>query len=190
MRVGAQSLFPLVLMAFLAALTFWLSQVSKEDGAPRDGRNRHDPDFSIEKFTVRQFDASGKLQHVLSARNLIHFPDNDVTEVRAPVITALGGAAPLYLSATRGTIGPDGKIIVLRDGVEIRRPATNIAPAANLTTSVATVYPDDEYLTTAAPVSLVQGKSTIQGVGFELNNRSMSAVLHSQVRATFTKDPQ
>ena len=188
MKPGIQTLLPVFLLAMLAGLTFWLAQMMQTSAPVQDGRQRHDPDYLIEKFTLRRFDAQGKLQHVLEARSMTHYPDNDATDLVSPKVTALGGAAPLHVSATRGTVASEGKVVVLRDGVVIRRDAAPGALPATFTTTEVTVYPDDEYLTTAAPVTLVEGKSTVSGLGFELNNRTLNAVMHSRVRATYQKE--
>lgn len=188
MRIGAQTLFPIAIMALLAGLTFWLARVTQTDTTPANWRERHDPDYTIEDFTLKRFDAQGKLQHTLQARRMTHYPDNDATELEQPRITALGGPALVFLKANRGTVGPDGQVVVLRDAVEARRDAAPGLPAARFTTTEATLYPDDEYLTTQASVTLTQGASTVTGTGFELNNKTQAAVLHAGVRATYLKE--
>ena len=188
MKPGAQTVFPLLLMALLAGLTFWLARLNQTEGLAPDGRQRHDPDYQIDKFTLRRFDKQGDLQHVLSAERMTHYPDNEATDLIKPSLVGYAGLSPVHVSAKRGTVGREGSVVVLRDDVRIHRdPAAGVAQAT-FTTSEATAYPDDEYITTAAPVTLTQGKSVTTGVGFELNNRSLQAVLHSRVRATFFKE--
>ncbi len=188
MKPGIQTAFPLVLMALLAALTFWLARLMQSEAPVADGRQRHDPDYQIENFTVRRFDKNGDLQHQLSAERMTHYPDNDATELSHPKLVGYAGASPVHASARRGTVGREGSVVVLRDEVKIHRDPAPGVPRATFTTSEATIYPDDEYVTTAAPVTLTQGNSIASGVGFELNNHSLQAVMHSKVRATFYKE--
>ncbi|MEY3202468.1 MAG: export transporter periplasmic protein LptC [Pseudomonadota bacterium] len=188
MRPGAQHLFPLLLMGLLAALTFWLARTAEVSAPQNDGRQRHDPDYLIEKFTVRSFNTSGTLQHTMRAERMTHYPDNDASELTLPSLTAYGGAAPIHVRAASGTVGPDGSVVVLRHDVRIQREAAPGVLPATFTTEEATLYPEDEYLTTAQPVIFTQGKSSITGTGFEFNNHTLQAVLHQRVRATYQQE--
>lgn len=188
MKPGIQTAFPLMLMALLAALTFWLARLMQTDTPVADSRQRHDPDYQIEKFTVRRFDHNGNLQHELSAERMTHYPDNDATELTQPRLVGYAGPSPVHASARRGTVGREGSVVVLRDEVRIHRDPAPGVPRATFTTTEATVYPDDEYVTTAAPVTLTQGNSIASGVGFELNNKTLQTVMHSNVRATYLKE--
>jgi len=185
MRPGSQHLFPLILVALLAALTFWLVQLTQVSEPKPDGRLRHDPDYQIEKFTVKAFDKTGQIQHSFSAERMTHYPDNDATDLTQPSMIGHGGVAPVHLRAASGTVGPDGQVVVLRHGVRIQREAAPGVLPTTFTTEEATVYPQDEYITTAAPVTLVQGRSQMTGTGFEFNNHSWQAVLHQSVRAIY-----
>lgn len=84
MRFSGATLFPLLVLAVLAAATFWLEQASQgETSAPR-ARDRHDPDYWVDGVQLRGFDAKGAPRHELKARRLEHFPDNDTTLVFEP----------------------------------------------------------------------------------------------------------
>ena len=183
----AASLFPLVMLLLLAALTFWLNRVIQGDN-PR-GPQRHDPDYWVERFEVRRFDFEGKLQHTLVADKLLHYADDDTTIVTAPHITY--HQQPLSeIFARMAYIGRDGKEIDLVDDVRvIRQSALKNSPPTVLATRTLKVFPDDERGRTNDPVAITQGKSVINGRGgLELDNRSGITVLRGRVTGTLHRN--
>ncbi len=126
MKHHATSMFPLVMLLLLAALTFWLSHVI-QNKVPQ-GPLRHDPDYWAEHFTARRFDINGTLQHTLVAEKLVHYPDDDTSIVTEPHLT-YHQLPPLEIFARMAYIGRDGKEVDLVDEVKvIRHGATDDLP--------------------------------------------------------------
>ena len=88
-------LFPLALMLSLALLTLWLDhQVRFEEGGHPSLR-RHDPDYLVDNFTTTTYSRDGRVETVLSAAKMLHYPDDDSTELTAPrVMQAAPGNDP------------------------------------------------------------------------------------------------
>ncbi len=187
MKDRAASLFPLVMLLLLAALTFWLNRVIEGDN-PR-GPQRHDPDYWVERFEVRRFDFEGKLQHTIVADKLLHYPDDDTTIVTAPHIT-YHKQPPSEIFARMAYIGRDGREIDLVDDVRvIRQSAAGNSPPTVLETRTLKVFPDDEKGRTGDPVAITQGKSVLKGNGgLELDNRSGISVLRGRVTGTLYRN--
>lgn len=186
MKDRAASLFPLVMLLLLAALTFWLNRVIQGDN-PR-GPQRHDPDYRVERFEVRRFDIEGKLQHTLTAAKLLHYPDDDTTVVTTPHIT-YHQQPPTEVSARMGYVGKDGKEVDLVDEVRvIRHGATGDSPPTVLETRSLKVFPDAERGTTNDAVVISQGKSVMRGTGLDIDNRSGITVLRGRVTGTLHRN--
>ena len=83
MRLTTTRVFPLALMLSLALLTFYLERMVRDEDGPPSAR-RHDPDYVITNFTSTTFDRDGMPLNVLSAERMLHFPDDDSTELEAP----------------------------------------------------------------------------------------------------------
>lgn len=177
------SLFPVVLAGFLAATTLWLEQFVSSQAVAPDGKHRHDPDMIAEGAIQERFDASGRRQYVLEARRLVHYPDDDTSELEGVKLTHFGREQPLHLVADHGKVGPAGRTVVLSGGVKGNREARADLPAASFTTSEITVFPDDERAETDKPVHMTRGRSELDGVGLSLDNINGVAVIGS-VRAT------
>lgn len=185
-HVGA-SLFPLVLIALLAALTLWLERASHTDDTGRRASARHDADYYVEHFTVRRFAADGSLQHTIIADKMVHFPDDDSTTVTTPRLLYYSGRETVVTART-AWLDKEGKHVRLNDDVRIVRAAGAEAPETVITTSILFVTPDDEYAYTDAPVTITQGKSVVNGVGLEANNKTEVAVLSGPVQGTIYRN--
>lgn len=181
---GAASLFPLALVLLLGGLTFWLSQTIRFEGARSS--QRHDPDYIVEQLKLRRFDARGKLQHTVIARKMLHFPDNDVTEVESPHF--IRHRPPVTEAfAQRATISKDGKRIDLFGKVRMVRQNTGKSPPTIFETDSIRLFPDDERAETRDAVTITQGSSTLRGRGLEVNNKTGQTVLHGRVSGTFQR---
>lgn len=188
MNIRTDSLFPLAILAMLAGMTVWLERASQADDPRADGRHRHDPDFIVERFHVRRLDAAGTLRNSMSAAKMVHYPDDDSTELAAPALTYHARTPVSHVTARRGTVGKDAEVVVLEDDVVAWREATREAPQIRFTTTQLTVFPDDETARTDRPVRIVQGRSVITGTGLDIDNRSGITVLRSNVRASIDRN--
>ncbi|MDD5298267.1 MAG: LPS export ABC transporter periplasmic protein LptC [Rhodocyclaceae bacterium] len=181
MRVATQSLFPMAVLAMMAALTFWLDHATRSEET-KSGKYRHDPDFMLNGYTVKKLGEDGKLRHQLIGDTMTHYPDDDSTDVQNPRMTYFGGPLPLHLRSRSADVSKDGKIVTLKDDVHGWRDARGDSPDMTLSTSRLTVYPDQDIAHTDAPVTITRGKSVVNGVGMDLDNKLHILSLRSQVR--------
>ena len=179
-------LFPIGVMAALAGLTLWLSQTTQLPEPDRSGKFRHDPDYRIENFTLTKFSARGEPQHILVADKMLHYPDDDSTDVTRPRLTTFQPGKPnIRSSADRGQINSDGSQIQLLGNVHLLREGVNGDPPLEAFAPDLLVLPDDETVRTDSPVRFVKGASILTGTGFDMDNAAMQANLHSQVSGHF-----
>lgn len=169
-------LFPVVLMALLAGLTFWLDRATQPQDDSRSGKHRHDPDFIVDNFQVRRFAADGVLQHTLVAKKMLHYADDESTEVAAPRLT-YHRTPLLNVTSRTAWLDKDGKHVRLNGEVHIVRDAVGDKPPTEMHTSVLHAVPDDEFAHTDAPVKITQGLTVLNGTGMESNNKTQISVL-------------
>jgi lipopolysaccharide export system protein LptC len=184
MTLRTDRLFPLAVLALLAGLTFWLDQVTSAEAPDANARLRNQPDFTVDRLSLRQYDETGAIQFSLSAEHMVHYPADETTDVVQPRLSYFGSEPTAHLRAASARVSKDGKVVVLRDEVVARREPIGQGPELTAATSVLTVIPEQGFAVTDAPVRIVQGSSVITGVGMELNNKQATAVLKSHVRAT------
>lgn len=183
-KVRWHALYPLIMTGLLAALTLWLARVASIEQPAQPAAPRHAPDYVVDQMDGKRFDERGKLQYSLVASRMVHFADDDSTELTNPTVLYLGRAEPLHIDARRAVSSKDGKIITLYDDVKLRREPAPGRAEMTLTTTELTVVPDDEFAHTDKPVQITQGKSVLNGTGFELNNLTAVAILKSKVHGT------
>ena len=185
MRLTTTRLFPLALMLSLALLTFYLDRMVREDEAPATKR-RHDPDYIITNFTTTTFDHEGKPLSVLSAARMVHYPDDDSTELHLPRVVQTKPKEPrMRVSAERGAVSTDGEEIFLYDNVVLVREADAERPEARLTTSFLHVLPDRNLVRTDREVTIVEDTRSLSGRGMEYNSESRVFTLMAEVRGKF-----
>ena len=185
MRLSTTRLFPLALMTSLALLTFWLERTVHEDPAAPQLR-RHDPDYVVSNFTTTTYTREGAAESVLSAEKMLHFPDDDSTELFSPrVLHAKPEEARYTVRAERGALSRDGDEIFLYENVVLVREADAGRPEARMTTEFLHILRDRSLVRTDRPVKIVEGSRSLSGRGMEYNNESRELKLAHDVEARF-----
>ena len=185
MRLSTTRLFPLALMTSLALLTFWLERTVQEGEAPSQLR-RHDPDYIVNNFTTTTYNRDGAAESVLSAEKMLHFPDDDSTELVSPRVLHAKPDEPRYtVRAERGALSSGGDEIFLYENVVLVREADASRPEARMTTEFLHILRDRSLVRTDRPVKIVEGNRSLSGRGMEYNNESRQFELHHDVVARF-----
>ena len=185
MRVPTTRLFPLGLMLALAAITFYLDRtVSEEDSHP--ALRRHDPDYLVANFTTTTYNREGAAETMLSAARMVHYPDDDSTELEAPRVVQTKRDEPrVTVRADRGKLERAGEDIYLYDNVVLERAAGAGHTAARLTTEFLHVVRDRSMVRTDREVRIVEESRSLSGRGMEYNNETGHFTLRSEVRGRF-----
>jgi lipopolysaccharide export system protein LptC len=185
-RFSTTRLFPLGLMLALALLTFYLERTVREDEAPPALR-RHDPDYLVTNFTTTTYNATGAVETVMSAAQMVHYPDDDTTELFSPrVVQAKPNEPRFTVRAERGQLSRDGDEIFLYGDVLLVRDATAERPEARMTTEFLHILRDRSLVRSDRDVKFVEGGRSLQGRGMEYNNESRELHLRSNVVARFS----
>ena len=191
MKNWGSALFPLSLLLTLAALTFWLRYASELPDARRDGKYRHDPDYIINDATLRKLDNTGQLAYTLKSPEIRHYPDDDSTKLRLPILIHQNPKKPsITMTADDAHMSSKGEQVDLTGNVRIHRAATAKDAEMVVTAPQLTVLPDEEKAYTRHPVLMTQGNSWIKGVGFRMDNRARTYLLEAQARASLESKQQ
>lgn len=185
-RDRVSSLFPLLLMLALAAGSLWLERAAQPPESDNSGKKRHDPDFIAEDFGITKMSATGRPEYILSAKRMLHFPDDDTTYILAPhLVQRHDDAAPIDIGADRGLVSGDGNETKFFGNVAVVREAGRGRPELRIQTEYLQILPDRDLALTDKPVVITEGRSRLSGVGMEFNNRTRQFKLQSKVRGTF-----
>ena len=190
MKLSATRLFPLLLMLALALLSFWLERTLRvEERHPAE--RRHDPDFTVEQFTLTQFNAAGAQEASLVAAKMVHYPDDDSTELLAPRIVQTRPNEPrLTLSADRGALSQNGDEVFLEGNVLLLRDAGAGQTEARMRTSFLHVVTDRSLVRTDREVTVSGPGRQLAARGMEYHNDTGRLYLRERVRARFAPKPR
>jgi lipopolysaccharide export system protein LptC len=185
---GSSALFPLLVLAMLAAFTFWLERATRGEGIGPNPNLRHDPDYWVDKLVLRRFDIDGSIQYTINAVRMTHFPDDDTTEVDEPRVAYFQEGTTTTLTARQAWMDKEGQHVRLQDDVRMVRTEPQ-GTISVFDTSLLNVTPDDEYAQTDAPVTITQGRSVMHGAGgLEVNNKTRISVLNGPVTGTIYRE--
>ncbi len=185
-RDRVSSLFPLLLLLALAAASFWLERAVQAPDYDKTGKLRHDPDFIAEDFGITKMGADGKPEYSLSAARMLHYPDDESTDIVAPrLVQRHDDAAPIVIRADRGLISRNGEQASFFGNVVVVREASAQRSELRMQTEYLQIDPDRDLASTNRPVIITEGRSRLAGVGMEFNNKTRQFTLLSQVRGTF-----
>ena len=184
--------FPLLLLALLAAGTYWLDYIVELSAPGGKGPLRHDPDFVVENFTITAMTPEGRPESRLSAERMVHFPDDRTTDVTALRLTQIARdeRPPLRVESDRATVSENAEELDLYDNVVVVREATKARDELRLETPYLHYSRESEIARTPARVVFTEGDSRVEGVGMEMNVKTRWVELKSDVHATFTRPPE
>lgn len=182
-------LFPIVLLAILAVLTFWIDYAVQAPEARIDGSSRHDPDYILNNFTTTRTDENGELRYRLSALEMRHYPDDDTTELEKPQFERYEVDKPFTtIEGNKGFVSTDAKTVEFIDDVKVVRQAFNGKGEMVVLTDRLEVMPNEEMAKTDRPVVISQEpKTVIHATGMIYDKKNQTVQLLSRVKAHYEK---
>lgn len=180
------SAFPFLLLATLAALTFWLNLVVQPLAPAADPAKRHDPDYIVDQLSAAHTDTDGRTAYTLAAKRMMHYPDDDTTLLTEPHFVSYRSVqAPVTITAREALVSHDGKDVYFHNDVEVVRAAYADRSRMTLRTAYLHVIPDSHIAKTDRPVTITDAATVVDAVGLEMNNETRILKLLSNVRGTY-----
>jgi lipopolysaccharide export system protein LptC len=184
-RISATGLFPLALMLALAMVTFWLKESVQEPPAQSSLR-RHDPDYIVENFNITSYGPGGTPESTLAATKMIHYPDDDSTDLVAPrMVQTKPGEPRMTVTADRGTLSQGADELFLYGDVLLIRAADAERPEMRMRTTFLHILTAKSLALTDRQVTISDQDQSITGKGMEYNNELGRLTLYRNVRARF-----
>ena len=187
MRIRVSNLLPLVLVLFLGAMTLWLRFTVEAPGSSDNADHRHDPDAIVDNFTLSRLNEQGIPQYSLTARRMVHFDDDDSTELAAPQVVKRGEGPTVTITAERGTVTRDGEEAFFHGNVLVVRAATPEREELRVRTNYLHVLAEKNIARTDQAVTISEGRSVLSGVGMEFDESARRFALFSKVRGRFDR---
>ncbi len=186
-RLHLSSLLPILALAALAGVTYWLLQATLPPPGEAVARPKtHTPDYFADNFSVTELDQSGATQYRLTAAKLIHYEDDENSDLTQPAMRAFQPGKPVVTAtAKRGTVNGDVSIVDLYDDARILRAAGAGDPQMQADSEHFRVLVNDDVIQTEKPVKLQRGLSIANATnGMKYNNVTRVIELYGNVRGT------
>ncbi len=183
---------PLIVMGLLALATYWLVRhtpvvVDVElEAAPQ-----HLPDYFMRDFSVKVFDAQGRLKNEIAGSQGRHYPDTDTLEIDEPRIRAIGPDGRVTTArAVRAVINADGsevqlfeKAVLIREALSTQREP--LQSRSELRGEFFHLFANAEKIKSHLPVELIRGSSNhVSAASLDFDNLDRVIRLNGGVRAT------
>ena len=191
-RIGRDQLstwLPALMMMLFALGTWWL--VRSAPKFPTDGAAAvvsKEPDYFMNQFRVRDFDATGRLTSDLTGVEGHHFPATDTLEVKDPHMRSVDDDGRVTVAtALRGVSNGDGSEIQLFGNAVIVREAAKrhdgaAVPRMEFRGEYLHAFVNEDRVSSDKPVELLRGADRFVGDQFDYDNRTGVAVLKGRVR--------
>ena len=177
---------PVLMLLMLAALTWWLDSKVQPLTLKRDGSSRHDPDYIVENFTATRMSENGMPRYILTAKKMVHYPDDDTTHLESPVFRHIEGGKPeINITANHALLTSGSEDAYFTGDVRVVREARDNYPELKAFTSFLHVIPDQDLAKTDKPVTLTYPHSIVTAVGLELNSDTRVLKLLSNVKGHY-----
>ncbi len=177
----------MLLMALLALGTWWLVQnTPRLELPPEASAPRHEPDFTMQGFTLQRFGVDGRLRVQVQGKQMRHYPDTDTLEIEGVTIRALSPDGSVTRATARRALtnGDASEVQLLGDAQVVRDGVGSEAPI-EFESEFLHAFLNTERLRSHLPVRLRQGASDLRVGSIEYDNLSRSARLGAPVRARF-----
>lgn len=188
---------PLACMAVLALGSYWVVRSVPPVAATAAPRQlRHDPDYFMEGFAVKTFDAGGRMRSEVMGDKVRHYPDTQWLEIEGIHIRSYDAQGLLTTaSADRGLTNEDGSEVQLLGHALVVREASpakgeKTQPSLQYRSEFLHAFMNTERLQSNKPVELQRGNDRFTADSLAFDNVEQVLQLNGRVHGTLVPTPQ
>ena len=178
---------PMLLMALLAAGTWWLVKNTPVfDTSPSPVAARHEPDYTMTRFSVQRFAPGGAGQARIEGDTLRHYPDTDTVEIDNARIRAIAADGRVTLaSATRALSNADGSEVQLLGGAHVVREAREKEQEIHFRGEFLQAFLNTERVHSHLPVTVTRGATQVRADAVDYDNLAGVIRFSGRMRGVF-----
>lgn len=182
----ASAYVPLMVMAVVAAATWWLVENAPTLDAPRPAAAaRSDPDVVMTGVRIQRFAPDGRLRTQIEGERLRHFPASDTLEIDAARIRSVDDAGRVTVATARRALSnADGSEVQLFGDAQVVREPTGREEAVRFDGEFLHAFRNSEQLRSHLPVTVTQGGSVVRAGGMTYDHGTRVVELSGRTRAT------
>ena len=179
---------PVVLMGLLALGTWWLVRNAPMPQLPAIDRPvKHQPDYFMKSFSVKTFDATGRLQSEVQGDEARHYPDTDTLEIAQVRMRSISPDGRVTVAtARRGVSNADGSQVQLFGNAVITREPLRqrdgkLLPRLQFEGEFLHAWTRDERVRSHLPVVLLRGNDRFTADSMDYDNLDQQLQLRGRV---------
>lgn len=181
---------PVLLMGLLALGTWWLVRNAPMPQLPAVERGpSNQPDYFMKSFSVKSFDANGRLQSEVQGEVARHFPNTDTLEIEKARMRSVSPEGQLTLAtADRALTNADASEVQLFGNAVVTReplpgkPGAPRQPRMEFRSEFLHAYTKTERVRSDKPVILIRGNDQFTADGMDYDNLDQVMQLRGRVR--------
>jgi lipopolysaccharide export system protein LptC len=188
---------PLMVMGTLALGTYWLVRSTPVPEVAQAERVRgHEPDYFMHGFSIKTYDATGRMRSEVEGDVARHYPDTKWIEIESIRIRSFDAQGRLTTaSALRGLTNDSGSEVQLMGKAVVVREADKTAagkptPRMEYRSEFLHAFMDTEVVKSHQPVELMRGKDRFTADTMEFDNVDQVMRLRGRVRGTLVPEPR
>lgn len=183
---------PIGLMGLLALGTYWLVRSTPPAPATAAAEQplRQDPDYLMERFSIKTFDPQGRLKSEVSGTQARHYPHTDILEIDQVRIRSFNSRGHVTVAtARRALANNDASEVQLIGNAQVVREAAvdrngTVLPQLSLRGEFLHAFLNDERIQSHQPVELMRGNDRITAERLDYRNLDQVMELQGRVRGT------
>lgn len=187
---------PVVLMGLLALGTWWLVRNAPKPLAPAQEQEvRHEPDYYMRDFSVKSFDATGRMHSEVRGILARHYLDTDTLEIDQVRMRAVNAEGRITTAtANRAVTNADGSEVQLFGNAVVTRESTARAgrqplPRLEFRGEFLHAWVNDERVRSDRPVTLTRGTDTFTADSMDYDHLDQTLRLQGRVHGTLMPAP-
>lgn len=123
-------------------------------------------DYYLEDFTTRKFNESGDLQYRVSGSQLLHYPEDDRSEIISPTVVLHRAGIRWDITSTRGELVRQPDTFTLQGDVLLKRASEQEA-LVTIRTEQLSVRTDGNVVSTDKPIEVIADGWRLSAVGLQ-----------------------
>ena len=188
---------PLVVMGLLALGTYWLVRSTPAASGPAVAQTvGHEPDYFMQTFSVRTFDATGRIRTEVLGDRARHYPDTKWLEIDGIRIRSFDVNGRLTTAtAKQGLTNQDSsEVQLLGNAVVVREAeagkASKAAPRMEYRGEFLHAFMTTEQVKSHKPVELLRGNDRFTADNLEFDNVEQTLQLRGRVKGVLVPQVQ
>ncbi len=182
---------PLVLRGVLALGTYWLVRSTPlfEPDAPEQAQRR-DPDYLMERFSIKTFDGDGRLKSEVYGEQARHYPHTDILEIDQVRIRSYNPRGFVTVATARQALANnDATEVQLMGNARVVREATvdrsgTALPRVSFSGEFLHAFLNEERIKSHKPVELERAGDRVTADSLDYSNFDQVVEMRGRVRGT------